>query len=1329
MDASSVGVNNASAPEVPSNPGSAASSSDSRSAANDHTAKKRKRTKPAAPARNKPAKTPTDKCPVVFDAFEIIDPSRRDVAASMTVCSREDVRQDMVRFGREQHNALKKAQCFQVTGKTKSLTQAVLDHFLSDDLIGVLLKSTNENLKMAQLQDSRLRRVRPFTTAEILQAIAEYYANGCKCWLKAVLSGTSDGRIWPLPALNRDLLSRARFKMLSRFFSGWVVDKTTNVCDYDRPSGIEANSFVALVNQRLLPLRRAARNSPLVVDDDLMRTTSKGSRKFNLPKTLIDGKGVGVKFDLTTSTATLLPIEVHLRHSQWSAQDSMLSFLRDKSLRTSRLVLCADREYTTGVYLSIVAQYHVQLVSTIKAEAARWLNKQQGIFVKTDGTAFPAEYHGRRERERRLTERVDANADEGDDDDDDEGDLQPKKKKKKKKKKKRQNGTTATKRTPAAPHTPDRTPKKVFPATTGPLVVESRGAPVAYHLKPAALPVKATGVTERKAKEYAKALRFTTVRHNQRTVKILSRTFPAEQHLHRLVFEKRSPQPKRVVYTTEDEWEVLRSSDVLSELRSRSDLVEVTQGQADTAWFAARVGRVTSTVASAVLSGLGSNKLNSGGAVLSMLLKKWHLKKPTSKMRTLFHRGHVGEGLAKDELPRFLEQHAGGVQVLRIEERGLLVRESESFLGSSVDGLVVIRGLRPDESADGHPRGKDEVDEDAEADGLFPAILEVKTATTAHTDEEAAELANEYGCFRRCKYGDDVFQHLVPANYRVQLLHHAAIVGTDHVLYVRRGLRQLHYAVLASTSEAERAAHRALLCRHLEPLLAWVDALAEPSDEFRAALEEVLTDPALAQSSSSPLGSYWRDTHTVYYNLRVSGALHRYASSCEGLVGVPPVHDLKIEQQVRWNQFKAGTDSISAVLSNSAPDFKMSAATKVTVRCIRLLMLAAHKTEALISWQPGNDDEDEGDEEMDEMDERSTQTKRRARTLRSMRRRIQRAVPFLQFSRRAFAHLQDRARSDIRYGVIVESPARLGRATATTPAHPGPHAETAAATPDWALLDEMFGTKLRTSKTGTRRFVPDGGWLAAYNTTLKRVRLTGAVHEHVPVSSRSSHCVMCTSTAPAPRSENDGATYAERKNKRQPRGCKTSFRCKRCHVPLCIKGLRDASGTVQEACWVVFHRDDVLKKRPYVGLSDFREAVRQREAARPESVCSDTNGLAGLRGSSYSSASSTSSASTTPSSPPVTPTPVNLEAAFARAASSSDLHLSSSATATSRLGATSTTCANAGLVRASSNATPPAGPRFHDEITSRYAFLNRGHLDRLSVMLSKLRANTPVRSS
>lgn len=100
---------------------------------------------------------------------------------------------------------------------------------------------------------------------------------------------------------------------------------------------------------------------------------------------------------------------------------------------------------------------------------------------------------------------------------------------------------------------------------------------------------------------------------------------------------------------------------------------------------------------------------------------------------------------------------------------------------------------------------------------LQDVAVEIKTATNDNTINEAKlrlgeahkmGAYNSHTYFFQCRYNDEVYSALVPSAHRVQVRHHAAVLGIRYVLYVKSSATGILYSVLVQCPDEILSRHR-----------------------------------------------------------------------------------------------------------------------------------------------------------------------------------------------------------------------------------------------------------------------------------------------------------------------------------------------------------------------------------------------------------------------------------------------------------------------------------------------------------------------------------------
>lgn len=184
----------------------------------------------------------------------------------------------------------------------------------------------------------------------------------------------------------------------------------------------------------------------------------------------------------------------------------------------------------------------------------------------------------------------------------------------------------------------------------------------------------------------------------------------------------------------------------------------------------------------------------------TQLLDVWFMKPLKTHAISV---GRVNEERVKSQfLAVFLNRH--GLELVRIKNIGLAVNEavSERF-ATSVDGVVVYR--------------------ESQSNFLKFALLEVKTRSGSEAIKKVTYIAKTMGSYIKTNSREEDFLRAVPdKSYRLQLLHHAAVMNVLEVFYVESTVHQIHYIVQVTFSREDLQKYvngmiRPLLRLHVEP--------------------------------------------------------------------------------------------------------------------------------------------------------------------------------------------------------------------------------------------------------------------------------------------------------------------------------------------------------------------------------------------------------------------------------------------------------------------------------------------------------------------------------
>jgi len=274
---------------------------------------------------------------------------------------------------------------------------------------------------------------------------------------------------------------------------------------------------------------------------------------------------------------------------------------------------------------------------------------------------------------------------------------------------------------------------------------------------------------------------------------------------------------------------------------------------------------------------------------LEMMLKHTFFAPLKDKDKTPHKIGILNEAKVRNAIGEILKKFDGAV-LDAVWECGLISRKDHIFLATSLDAWVVYYT-------------------DASKEEKNHLALEIKTPTSNEIREKVLSLRDEYGDYTYCEMGDEVFSSLVyMPQYRVQVVHHAAVCGLDKVLFVVADEYKPVYATMISFSPTQKRTYISLVTDLVyKKSLQWAyTALFETGDpeqhipEFR---EEAVSTPSCSV-----------DRDTLLFHFAVWQALlnrvHR--------AGMPLPTAKRIAPAVvcAWNKSKGRIDEMSEYLKS-----------------------------------------------------------------------------------------------------------------------------------------------------------------------------------------------------------------------------------------------------------------------------------------------------------------------------------------------------------------------------------------------------------------------------
>lgn len=259
-----------------------------------------------------------------------------------------------------------------------------------------------------------------------------------------------------------------------------------------------------------------------------------------------------------------------------------------------------------------------------------------------------------------------------------------------------------------------------------------------------------------------------------------------------------------------------------------------------------------------------------------------------NKAHSPVHLGSANEKAALKSLPIFFEKY---VEKYRIEnnsirEYGLVCSRSVQVAADSPDGVAGIMKR----------------DSDGRFSFSFLAALEIKSKTSSSTQFHLANVAHG-NKFMECDAGSQRFKDLVEnPSYRVQLIHHAAVLGLDYSLIIFDDLHKIQQCILLKVTRAQR-----------ETYLNYMKSLSDNYLQFAYSTNSMKI-PRLGNDRDVKIYGYALDHHTVELYLQLWRA-HSYDAIVYG-VSPPWQRVLPMIASV-WNKFMGNVDLARKVINSS----------------------------------------------------------------------------------------------------------------------------------------------------------------------------------------------------------------------------------------------------------------------------------------------------------------------------------------------------------------------------------------------------------------------------
>ena len=115
--------------------------------------------------------------------------------------------------------------------------------------------------------------------------------------------------------------------------------------------------------------------------------------------------------------------------------------------------------------------------------------------------------------------------------------------------------------------------------------------------------------------------------------------------------------------------------------------------------------------------------------------------------------------------------------------------------------------------------------------------LEIKTPSSKKLQNIIRSSIDLYGSFLQCEFGSLAFKKLVyKPEYRVQVLHHAAVANLKYILFVVAGSTKVHYSVLIRFPDSKISLLKSILSGVYHRSRKWTYTTAWVSNDLRACI-------------------------------------------------------------------------------------------------------------------------------------------------------------------------------------------------------------------------------------------------------------------------------------------------------------------------------------------------------------------------------------------------------------------------------------------------------------------------------------------------------------
>ncbi len=224
-------------------------------------------------------------------------------------------------------------------------------------------------------------------------------------------------------------------------------------------------------------------------------------------------------------------------------------------------------------------------------------------------------------------------------------------------------------------------------------------------------------------------------------------------------------------------------------------------------------------------------------------LSSWCLAPQNSS--TAMYEGINNEQKVLDGLQDFLIKHGSPFQIEEVCSIGLLVDQDHEFIGTSADGLMLVKFITQTSIS---------IPASWNTDSYHIVALEIKTRVSISTQRAADKISSQLGKFSICDAtNNQEFAKLIPHGHeRAQLAHHSVAIKTSYVLYTEASTTGIIRSVLVHFSVDFRDCYTRVLDHINTKYFSWIADEKEPVPSF--SMEEL---------------GYFTDTHTLAQRLSV----------------------------------------------------------------------------------------------------------------------------------------------------------------------------------------------------------------------------------------------------------------------------------------------------------------------------------------------------------------------------------------------------------------------------------------------------------------------------